>query len=337
MGTYRYSPGCACCHLRTTGAATTRQYQASGSPPAERWRYDHGDVTNGIDIFADDGRVAICGTRTGPRPSTRVLSPNGNMIWFADHGATVNDVRFDPDGGLVTGGDGASSVTTRKYDRTGSLLWSANNAGSVLGVATDDDGNAYTIGVLSFDLKLVRKYDPDGALLWSARPDPVAANGRGILWHAGALYVGFAASLGSESVENVYELDPADGSTVRSLLFADSGGDRGSALGFAVDSAGNLYVAGVATGQQLQKFEPDWDPLWIFDAGAAVGGIGTLSDCLVDGDDNVYACRTAGGAGNTHWKLDSAGSILWADSHGALLSEIALHAGRLHVTGVRVE
>lgn len=321
MGFYRFNP-CPgpCCHvdLVTTGNYTTRQYQATGSPPAERWRFNHEARTWAIAIDASN-RVGIVGDSSFS-VTTRVLSANGVEAWSADHGDDVRGVAFDSSGNLISVGDRNifSSLTTRKYDSSGSLLWSANHGAVTHAVAVDGSDNIYTAGAATLGVS-IRRYDSDGNLDWSVSPDSATGTMFAVAVGGGFVWCGHADG-------RVWKLDASDGSKVWVKTF---GG--GEVRGLAADDDGNIYVAGErANSITHQKLDADGDVVWSEDHGASLRGIAT------DGA-GLYICGFAAST-VTHRKLDpSDGSVVYSLSHGSTLDGIAVSpSGRLHVTGAVV-
>lgn len=145
--------------------------------------------------------------------------------------------------------------THRRYDDAGSsgtLVWSRNIHPSqrllaaVFAIAVGDDGNVYSAGTLNQVTSpdgVVEARDADGTFLWrtgiEARPESIAFSG-GAVWVVG----NNATNPGLR--DNVFKLDPADGSILWSghLNVTGTGGHATEPLSVIPDGSGGIYAGG---------------------------------------------------------------------------------------------
>ena len=250
-------------------------------------------------------------------------------------GAFTGTVDFDPGTGtsnLTSGGAASTDAFLWKLDTNGNLVWARRAGGTGIdkgnAVTVDGSGNVLSTGHFqgtadfdplnltsagTFDV-FVLKLDVNGNLTWARAFGGVAIdNGLDlVLDGAGNVYLagGFA---------NTVDFDPGAGTFILSAAGFDDGfamkldangtfiwarAFRGTnsetALGVAVDGAGNAYLTGSFTGTA------DFDP-----------GTGTLN-LTASGLQDVFAV-----------KLDAGGTLVWARRVGA--------SGGDHGFGVAVE
>ena len=176
-------------------------------------------------------------------------------------------------GGTTLTSIGAADVLIIKYDTSGNVVW-AKSAGGVdidraLSIGVDANGNSYITGIytnasITFGSTtltnngnediFVAKYDPSGNVLW--------AKGAGSVWTDGVGSIGvnpngntyitgyFSASIvfdtdtlyGGSEVPFVVKYDPSG--NVKWTKGTSGGGQNQHGIGTALDSNGNVYVAG---------------------------------------------------------------------------------------------
>src|SRR5574341_258734 len=212
-------------------------------------------------------------------------SLQGESLWIRTYQGTgggndiANDIGLDQGGNvLVTGyspGIGTDNdYVTIKYSSIGENLWVRryNSPDSVSdlawAIAVDDSGSAYVTGNTA-----TIKYSSTGDSLW-ARTD---VKGVSILVdQSNNLYVAGSGSIFKCSGQGT-------------LLWAGPYGGRGLAL----DSAGNVYVAGGTSDIETAKYSPAGDILWIKSYDGPSHGIDLGEKVAVDQQGNVYVAGSS--------------------------------------------
>lgn len=216
---------------------------------------------------------------------------------------------------------GARDILVASFSPSGKVQWSDqygdSSDQSARGVATDQTGNSYVVGMFSGTTyfgankltaptgsrAFVTKLSTTGNPVWSkqfgdedgALAEAVATDGSGNIIVAGGFQgsIGFGgptftttgSSIGSSDVF-VAKLNASSGNHVWSAAFGASDADRATSV--AVDSSGNVFVAG--TFQDTVDF-----------------GGGPLTSI---GAEDVFLI-----------KLDSAGTLLWSNRIGSTLND----------------
>lgn len=255
-----------------------------------------GGTNRAYDIAVDgDGMIYTCGyieTATDALDAwVGKYDADGDEEWFEswDGGESLEDaikgVAFDADGNVIAVGFTTTlaqgeDVLVRKFDADGGELWTrtynnsdAGGSDQAYGVAVDATGNIYVTGHETVDVPAdsdvwVRKYDPDGEVLWTKswggggnaqdRGNDVAVGPNGELY-----VVGFINAAATSNDIFVRRMDPDDGSTIWTDTVDIENNSTEEANGVAVESAGNVYVAGSipVTGEStniwLRKYDPD--------------------------------------------------------------------------------
>ena len=214
----------------------------------------------------------------------RKYSPQGNELWTQQFGDAGDDsamgVASDATGnvyvvgeidGMLPGQVGFGNIDAyiRKYDPEGGEMWTrqfgTRGSDSALAVTVSADGSVFLAGSTSAELPgqsyagdadaFVRKYDSDGNELWTRQfgtedleeVSDLVLDGMGILFLVG--FVGDAlpgenfSGGRNDAYVRAYDLD---GDELWTHQFGTPGRDL--AAGAAVDSSGNLYVAGGTEG-----------------------------------------------------------------------------------------
>jgi Beta-propeller repeat/Abnormal spindle-like microcephaly-assoc'd, ASPM-SPD-2-Hydin len=189
---------------------------------------------------------------------------------------TSNPTQYDAPLGFVSKFGGAGNLEYSTY-----FYGSSGNSVSMAGIAADSTGSAYVTGTAQSDgtfpvtstsicdpstsgfacsYAFVTKFDPTGSsLIYStflgpdnyASPQAIAIDASGDAYVLASVYGGsFQATNAIESYSNqsdllVVEIDPAASTQLFSTYLGGSGEDYPA--GLAVDSDGNIYVAGSTT------------------------------------------------------------------------------------------
>ncbi|MFA5163808.1 MAG: SBBP repeat-containing protein [Patescibacteria group bacterium] len=238
-------------------------------------------------------------------------------VWKSvTHVTYLNGGVADSDGNIYVAGLRSDSKTIWKLNSRGGLDWSFDigAGGNLYGIAIDANDNIYVVGSLVVESEIVDtvwKLDTNGNLLWSYNTEVsllcVAVDS------AGNVYVGGPVNL--ESNKNVWKLD-----TNGNLLWSyKTGTGRGEvALGLAVDTDDNVYVAG----DRVTDTNDEENTVWkLSSSGSIIWGYDTgnpeesLIDIDVDSAGNVYVAGPESAIGHT-WKLSNSGGLVWEVSVG---------------------
>jgi hypothetical protein len=236
---------------------------------------------------------------------------------------------------------------------------SQNDTGHVL--ALDSLGNMFVVGTTSSfgprspgsSAILILKYAADGTLLWQRTWSNSSEDGRGIaVDSAGSVYVTgiayFTNSSNSHQAGLLFKLDSA-GNLQWQKVWSKGTYTNGNAV--AVDSANNVYVAGITDSFAfccndftLMKFDSNGNLVWQHTWGG--GGSETATGLAIDSSGNIYvsgytdAFEATGGRGFqlALLKFSSSGNLLFERIYGGSLNEfgtgVALDsAGNVYVTG----
>jgi hypothetical protein len=192
---------------------------------------------------------------------------NGMQLWAtqygvgATHEAQVTSAALDSQNNVYMTANFAGLVpyVTLKYSSNGSLLWSANNPtdngnGQVLGLVLDESGSALITGENAFSYTFsygTYKLSSNGGYVWTNLYPTVVVN------------PSVATSIAVDSADNCYVTGYSPGSNFSNDIVTikygpngnqiwlqrydgpGNGNDAGNAI--AVDSNGNVYVAGYDT------------------------------------------------------------------------------------------
>lgn len=192
-------------------------------------------------------------------------SPSGTRLWSTQHRYREGiEVSFDPRGDVVVFGrtytgpvDNDDSrhpnYHTSKYaGATGELLWRRDYAGPLQpdhyasddwpqDMIVDPAGDVFVVGMSNFNASYAAKYaSDDGRILWSRFSESTRAAGAAL--GADDDYIIVGTSLDGNATLSAEKISGRTGATIWSRIY-----DRpGSLYLAAVDSAGNIAVAGVA-------------------------------------------------------------------------------------------
>ena len=239
------------------------------------------DEGAGVAVDAD-GNVIAAGSinENGDSLWLRLLDPDGDELWtITASGVVPLDVAAVPTGGHVVAGKSAGTAWVRRYapGPDGDELWTYAHDGGDPG---GDEAAAVAV-------------DPDGNVIVAGAEGSAAL--QWVVW--------------------VAKVDP-DGNELWSVTH-DGPADNERARSVAVDSAGNVVVAGTVGGAGwVQALDPDGNERWTVDVpeagtigGVAVDAAGAVvivgrAWCCLGEDDNVWVRR-----------LDPDGNTVWTQTH----------------------
>ncbi len=271
-------------------------------------------VANGSGVVTRDWVARYDGSASGDDRSAAVAVDNSGNVYVT---------------GYSTGSVSGTDYATAKYASDGTVLWtksyngSANGSDEAVAVAVDNQGNVYVTGlsegVDTGNDYLTIKYGPDGRELWTRRCNgpgngsgPCSSGGAGsdrpvglVVDRQGNAYV----TGSSQGPDNLYDYATVkygpDGSELWARRFRLPDGYDYHARDIAIDSAGNVYVAGQGYDIDpsanygydfaIVKYGPDGSLLWVgyYPPLGFQGGVQALA---VDALGNAYVTGWVEGA-----------------------------------------
>jgi len=304
----------------------------------------------------------------------------GNKQWTRQLGSSAADmgmgVGVDASGFVYVAGftygdfdgnvnQGERDIFLVKYDMGGNKIWSKQLGSTApdlgTGLAVDPDGNCYISGSTSGDLGggppgdpdvFVLKYNSDGNLQWTRRlSTPAFDFDTGIVLDpSGNIYVTGSTNgtlWGNPGGPDIFvaQLDTNGNRAWTEVAHIGTAADD-MAFGVAVDSAGDIYVAGYTQGDLggtntggtdivLAKFNfSGGDPVWIKQLGSI--GNDKAFGLAVDPSGNIHIAGSSSGDldGNTNSgdldlvvvKYDSDGNKLWTKEEGTSSGDYGMAA-----------
>jgi len=181
----------------------------------------------------------------------------------------------------------------------------------VYDIAVDSSGNVYVTGESygsgQGDDYATIKYSPDGNELWVARYNgPGNSDDRAeaiALDSSGNVYVtGYSTGDGTNKDYATIKYSP-DGNELWVARYNGPGNGSDSGRAIALDSSGNVYVAGTSYGSgtgydcTTVKYAPDGTELWVVSYNGPVNGSDRAKAIAVDSSGNIYVGGDGDGAG----------------------------------------
>ena len=288
----------------------TVKYNSAGE---QQWVARYNGPDNGYDrpyAMAIDsfGNVYVTGY-TGTADSfsdwtTIKYDSDGQQLWVARYNvcprsyARGRGIAVDGSGNVYVTGSGESLFATIKYNSSGEEQWVVHHApGESVAIATDNLGNIYVTG-FEYDYVTV-KYDSSGQEQWLARyngpGDPYDRPAALAVDHSGNVYVTGASNLPGTYYDYATVKYNSAGQQQWASRYGQADGVFGSGAAIAVDTSGNVYVAGKVNDPDMY---PDYGTIKYNSAGQQQwvaryhGPTATASDYAVgvalDGSGNVY-------------------------------------------------
>jgi hypothetical protein len=299
--------------------------------------------------------VAIVAWLAIPAVSFAAATPSVVLIETYSSGTrdTGSGIAVDASGNVYITGTtqirNSVEFRTIKYDSSGNIIWNVTytNIGDdyAYGIAVDSSGNVYVVGVSyvaissSMDEPAFRtiKYNSSGSIVWNVTYSTCSCIGG----------VDYAYAVAVDSSGNVYVTggtQPYTSSQMnefRTIKYNSSGSvvwnitssSSGAADAIALDSSGNVYVAGSGG---VVKYNSSGSTVWtVYNSNDAYTAI------TVDSSGNVYVTGKSytGSVWNQNViKYNSTGSVVW-DYNGLstnyITRGIALDSsGDVYVTGI---
>ncbi len=341
-----YSPG-----VGTNRDYATIMYDPNG---VEQWTARHNGPGNNHDhataIALDSpGNVYVTGqsygSGSGEDFGTIKYDANGTELWFARYNGpgdgtdSANSIAVDSSGNVYVAGSSrgvgtSSDYVTIKYDTSGTEQWVSrydgpgNSVDGILAMTLDSTGNIFVTGMNkgsgTFDDCATIKYDPNGIEQWVSRYDgpasssdyskAIAVDSVGNVYVAGGSYTG---------VHYNYVTIKYDASGTEQWVASYDGPANGSdtANFIAVDSSGNVYVAGDSAGVGTDmdyatiKYDTNGTELWVSRYDGPENSWEYLYGMTFDSSGNVYV--TGGSDGGSTGddcatvKYDTDGNEVW--------------------------
>ncbi|UMY65586.1 SBBP repeat-containing protein [Flavobacterium sp. HJ-32-4] len=335
-------------------------YNSSG---VQQWAtiYDNGIGDNRATNIGMDssGNVYVTGQSDVGTASvnydivTLKYNSSGVQQWLKTYSGTALDddiptaFYVSPSGNVIIAGmtdtDAAANVSNnyvvQKYNGSGVLQWTqtyTNSASSndiPRGVVEDASGNVIVTGaseVIPQRNAVTVKYNASGTLQWtnienetgdnSDKPNAMAIDANGNMYVAG-----YVVEYGADRNFALQKITAAGATAWVRTLNGTAVGSSDSALGVAVDNAGNIYVAGYTHNKgtssdiTVAKYDTNGNQLWVSYYDYATETDRALGIAL-DGSNNVYVTgRSDSNSGNVvsnddivTIKYNTNGTQLWA-------------------------
>ena len=276
----------------------------------------------------------------------------GELQWVFTLGGAGNDifraVTVDSADNIIAAGqtdsDGAGGVDglIAKFNSSGSLLWDYTLGGTgadvFLGVAVDSVGTIIAVGQTTSDGAggtdcLIAKYNSSGALQWDRTLGGTGTDAFNAVTVDSAdniIAVGYTTSDGAGFDDCLIAKYNSSGALQWDYTLGGTSSERFN--GVAIDSAGNIVVAGYTSSGGfgsddclLAKYNPTGGLLWQYILGG--GSLDGFTAVAVDSDDNIIAVgelisASLGANDGVVAKYDSNGALQWQRALGGTSSDV---------------
>jgi uncharacterized delta-60 repeat protein len=305
----------------------------------EEWVVRYGYLENEADIaramvLDEQGNIYVTGDSYGG-PDTHLdfatvkYNSSGVMQWSARHNGSydANDkpwtIDVDPAGNVFVAGQTGdefevSDMLTIKYDAYGNQCWFAryNGAGNdwdiANSIAVDQRGNAYVAGSSTGDGTesdfTIIKFSPDGIQEWvRCLNSPVNGSEHAYAITVdteGCIYATGIAS-GHEELKYILTVKLSPSGEIIWVARYSQGWSTNVGKAIAVDSDGNVYVAGNSPGFNdyydlvTIKYNPFGQELWVARYDGPISGIDQVEGLVLDGNGSVYVTGYENGDGSS--------------------------------------
>jgi len=294
------------------------------------WVADYNGPYNDYDYVYDmeidsNGNIYVTGVSEGAGGdrdyATIKYDPNdGTKVWDPRYDGTgqaydrARAMAIDSDGNIcITGESKGFNVdhdyATVKYDTNGNKIWVTRYEGAgfdqARAITTDSLGYVYVTGKSvgsgsGYDYVTVKYDSSDGSELWAMRYDGDLSSddiaNAIIIDNAGGVYVtGKSKGLGSDYDYVTIKYDTDNGDELWLQRYNGSNNGYDNAVAMALDSKGNVYVAGECeytndlVDYYILRYKPitgerDWAT---FENGPKMG-VDILSAMIIDANDYIY-------------------------------------------------
>jgi uncharacterized delta-60 repeat protein len=342
------------------GSGTDQDYATLKYAPngTQLWVQIYNGLSNGQDyanaIAVDSsGNVYVTGRTidnltTDQDYTTIKYDTDGNQLWVSKYNGPGNGgdgaaaIAVDSSGNVYVTGYSKGSGTendyaTIKYDSSGNQLWVArydnsNNYDNANAIAVDSSGNVYVTGSSgtgptgNYHDYATIKYNSSGGQQWVARyngpgADSDYANSI-VLDSSGNVYVTGGSTGSGTSVDYATIKYNSSGDQQWVARYNGPGNSGDVAYGLAVDSSGNVYIAGDSAGSGTNsdfatiKYDSAGAEQWVARYNGPGNGGDYAYSMAIDSSGNVYVAGSSWGSGTLYdfetIKYDTNGNESWA-------------------------
>jgi len=356
---------------------------AAENAPTPLWTKTYNGSSNGSDhgndIAVDDfGNVYITGfvqeTEGGSNVLVQKYDATGFRLWTSTYNSPAgledvgNGIAVDGQGNVYVAGfenrsdlNQGKNVWVRKYDTSGLILWTttynspANSNDEGRDIAVNAAGDVYVVGfedrpdLMEGDNLWIRKYDTNGNVLWTTIYNAFGLAdqiGNGIaVDQSGNVYVTGSEATDPEDI--LVQKYDAGGEHLWTQKYSGPGNQSDVGYGIDVDFAGNVYVGGHETRDDIAEKKNIWvgkydtagNLQWI--RRHATSKHDGVQEVAVDGSGDVFVIGYEGWWDGDIWirKYTSNGDIHWTDTIDGPRKYrdrglgVAVRGGQVHVVG----